>query len=77
MEYMLATLFFMVPVCAVAYWVYSLVKYTKARKAPESCNAEEKKTLKTQLIVSSVVAAVLVAAVAGISVLMYMVVAYM
>lgn len=77
MGYILTAMFFMIPACAVAFWVYSLVKYTKARKAPESCSEEKKKALKTQLIVSSVIAGVLVGAVIGICVLMFMAVAYM
>lgn len=77
MEYMFPTMFFMIPVCAAAFWVYSLVKYIKAKKAPDSLNADEKKSLRTQLIVSSVVAGVLVGAVIGICVLLFMAVAYM
>lgn len=77
MQYMFTVFLFLIPICAVAYWVYALVKYVKAKKSPDSIEPEKKKSLKIQLTVSSIVAGVLVAAVAGICVLMFMAVAYM
>ena len=77
MQYMFTVFLFLIPICAVAYWVYALVKYVKAKKSTDSLEPEKKKSLKIQLTVSSIVAGVLVAAVAGICVLMFMALAYM
>ncbi|MBQ4563262.1 MAG: hypothetical protein IJA58_02140 [Lachnospiraceae bacterium] len=76
-------LFFGIPIVAVLFFVSSLKDYRyastiiKAVAKPSREEVEEMKRRKTRLIVSSVIAAVLVTVVGGISVLFYLAIAFM
>lgn len=74
-------LFAVIPVAAVIYAIVSIVSYSSAKKAnlknPDTFNAEEMKSRKNSMIISSVVAGVLLAVVIAFACLMFMAVAYM
>ncbi len=79
--YVSTALFLLIPIAIIAFFAVSLCKYVSAKKknkkTPGAVIAREMDRLKTVLIVSSVAAGVLLAAVIGITVLMYLAVAYM
>lgn len=74
-------LYFSIPAITLVLWGVSLYKYLSAKKAnkkaPGTISEDELKRRKTMLIVTSVIAAVLVAVIIGFIGLLFLAVAYM
>ena len=74
-------LFYVVPVLVVIFFGVSLFLFchakVKNKKLPDSVSVKKIKNLRVMLIVSSIMMAILVLAVAGLIALTYMVLAYM
>ena len=81
MIYAIMALFFVIPIIAVIGWVLNLIKYCNARREnklnPYTHSKEEMKAIKSNLIISSVIAFVLMAVVVGAIVMFAMSIAYM
>lgn len=76
MIYMIIAIFFAVPIISVISWVLNLIKYCQAKRNSE-LTPEEIKPIKSNLIISSVIAFVLVVIIVGLIVLFAMGIAYM
>ena len=74
-------LYFSIPAITLILWGVSLYKYLSAKKAnkkvPGTISEDELKRRKTMLIVTSVIAAVLVAVIIGFIGLLFLAVAFM
>ena len=81
MIYAIIAMFLAIPIIAVVGWVLNLIKYCQAKREnelnPDAYSKEELKSIKSNLIISSVVAFVLVAAIVGLIVTFAMGIAYM
>lgn len=78
---LIAILFFGIPIAMVAFCISSIIRYTEAKKEnkanPGSVSPEQMKKHKILMIVSSVTAGLLVAAVLAIIILLMMAIAFM
>ena len=82
MTYILTLLaFYGIPIGVLAFFIVSLVRFCRGRKAnklaPNTFSPEEMRLRKTTLIVASVIMGVLAAVVIGLTVLLFMAVAFM
>lgn len=81
MFYAFIAMFFIIPILSVIWWIFSLVKFSKAKRvnkaAPETYPKEEMKALKTNLKISSVVAFILTAGVIATTITFAVGIAYM
>ncbi len=81
MIYAIIAMFFAFPIIAIIYWLSSLVKFTRAKKENkinlDTYSNEEMKTLKSSLIMCSIVAAILSIIVFGTVAMFYMGIIYM
>lgn len=81
MFYLLQTLFYLIPVAAILFFVISLISYLYAirrnKRTPGTYNDEQMKIRKICLAISSVIAGILAAVVLGFTALLFMAVAFM
>lgn len=74
-------LLFTLPVMSVVGWIFNLMKFIRAKKenseVPDTHSKEEMKAIRSNLIIASVIAFILVAAVVGLIALFTMGIAYM
>lgn len=81
MFYIIILVFFTVPIIAVAGWILNLTKYIQAKREnkenPDTHSKEEMKSIKSNLIISSVIAFILVAIIVGLVITFAMGIAYM
>lgn len=81
MEYLALCAYLTLPVLSVIYFIFSAVRYNSAKKKnaanPDTVSAEEMKSRKRSLIISSCLAGFMVVALISISALFFMSIAYM
>ncbi|MBR2953423.1 MAG: hypothetical protein IKC45_03460 [Clostridia bacterium] len=79
--YLIIATIFAVPIIAVIGWILNLIKYSKAKKEnqlnPSTYGKEEMKAIKTNFIISSVIAFVLIAVIVSLIVTFALGIAYM
>ncbi len=79
--YLIIATIFAVPIIAVIGWILHLTKYLKAkneiRTNPDSYGQEEMKAIKTNFIISSVIAFILIAVIVSLIVTFAIGIAYM
>lgn len=76
MLYITETLFFLIPIAAIVFFVVSIILYfsakNKNKQAPDSFSESQMKTRKTLLTISSVIAGILAAVVVGLALLTFL-----
>lgn len=81
MFYAIIALFFAIPIIAVIGWTLNLIKYCQAKRNfkinPDVYSKEELKPIKSNFVISSVIAFILVAIFVGLIVTFAMGIAYM
>ena len=79
--YLIIATIFAVPIIAVISWILHLTKYLKAKQEirtnPDSYGKEEMKAIRTNFIISSVIAFVLIGVIIGLIVIFAIGIAYM
>lgn len=79
--YLIIATIFAVPIIAFIGWILNLIKYSKAKKEnqlnPGTYGKEEMKAIKTNFIISSVIAFVLIAVIVSLVVTFALGIAYM
>ncbi len=78
---MIDIFFYAIPIISIIWWISNLIKYRQAKHEnelnPDTYSKEELKSIKSNLIISSVIAFVLVAIIVGLVVAFAMGIAYM
>ncbi len=81
MIYAIIAMFFVIPIIAVIWWISNVVKFRQAKRNnklnPDTHSKDEIKDIKSNLIISSIIAFVLMAIVVGLVVLYAGIIMYM